>query len=80
MIKSGSQSLFPSGLRGYGSSNELKSLNSKLEFETKKDSLPEEPLDVLKYNKIPDFTKFPSMATLYNAYKRMRNIVHRTPL
>lgn len=37
------------------------------------------PLDVLKYNKIPDLSKLPKVGSMYQAYKRMKHIVNRTP-
>ena len=37
------------------------------------------PLDVLKYNRIPDVSKLPKVGNMYQAYKRMKHIVNRTP-
>jgi hypothetical protein len=37
-------------------------------------------VDVLKYNKEPDFSKLPTINSMYSAYKRMRSVILRTPI
>ena len=36
-------------------------------------------IDVLKYNKIPDISKLIPASHIYQAYKKMRHLITRTP-